>query len=89
MELHGGDTGPLERLRLKTGELKLMAFHPLGTARAAARQGDGIVDGDLRVHGVDGLFVSDGSVVPGALGVNPQLTIMALATRLGEHLCRS
>jgi choline dehydrogenase-like flavoprotein len=66
-----------------------MAFHPLGTARAAARPRDGVLDGDLRVHGLSGLYVSDGSAVPTALGVNPQLTIMALATRLGAHLCHS
>ena len=34
------------------------------------------------LHGVDGLYVSDASAVPSSLGVNPQITIMALATRL-------
>ena len=68
--------------------LKLMAFHPLGTARAAARPADGVVDADLRVHGVDGVYVADAGAVPTALGVNPQLTIMALATRLGAALAR-
>jgi len=33
------------------------------------------------VHDVPGLFIADGSTVPGPLGVNPQLTIMAMATR--------
>ena len=63
-----------------------MAFHPLGTARADARASHGVTDGDLAVHGVEGLYIADGSVVPSALGVNPQLTIMALATRLAYHL---
>jgi choline dehydrogenase-like flavoprotein len=70
----------------RTLDLRLMAFHPLGTARAHAHPRRGVVDGDLRMHGVEGLYVADGSVVPSSLGVNPQITIMALATRLAYHL---
>lgn len=84
--LRGGDLGPLRAHRLRPHELTLMAFHPMGTARADARPGSGVVDGDLQVHGVDGLYVSDASVMPSSLGVNPQITIMALATRLAYHL---
>lgn len=72
--------------RARARDLKLMAFHPLGTARADARSTHGVVDGDLRLHGVEGVLVADGSVVPSSLGVNPQLTIMALATRLAFGL---
>ena len=71
---------------LKAKDLTLMAFHPLGTACAHADPRRGVVDGDLRVHGVEGLYVADGSVVPSSLGVNPQITIMALATRLAYEL---
>jgi len=67
-------------------DLKLMAFHPLGTARADARPTHGVVDGDLAAHHLHGLFVADGAAVPSSLGVNPQLTIMALATRLAFRL---
>lgn len=67
-------------------DLRLMAFHPLGTARAHADPRAGVVDGDLQLHGVPGIHVADGAVVPTALGVNPQLTIMALATRLAFAL---
>lgn len=67
-------------------DLKPLAFHPLGTARADARPSHGVVDGDLALHGVRGVHVADGSVVPSSLGVNPQLTIMALATRLAFGL---
>jgi choline dehydrogenase-like flavoprotein len=72
--------------RARARDLKLMAFHPLGTARADADAARGVLDPDLAVHGVDGLYVADGSVVPSSLGVNPQITIMALATRLAFHL---
>jgi choline dehydrogenase-like flavoprotein len=72
--------------RARARDLKLMAFHPLGTARADMRATHGVVDSDLAVHGVEGLYVADGSVVPSSLGVNPQITIMALATRLAFHL---
>lgn len=74
--------------RARRSDLRLMAFHPLGTARAHARAAEGVVDGDLALHGVEGVHVADGSVVPSSLGVNPQLTIMALATRLAFHLLR-
>lgn len=67
-------------------DLRLAAFHPLGTARADARPKLGVVSQDLELHGTPGVYVADGSVVPTALGVNPQLTIMALATRLAFHL---
>jgi choline dehydrogenase-like flavoprotein len=73
-----------ERARLR--DLKPMAFHPLGTARADARPTHGVIDGNLAVHDVDGVYVADGSAVPSSLGVNPQMTIMALATRLAFAL---
>jgi choline dehydrogenase-like flavoprotein len=72
--------------RARARDLRLMAFHPLGTARADARASRGVVNGQLAHHGVHGVHVADGSVVPSALGVNPQLTIMSLATRLAFHL---
>ena len=93
-ELRDGDSTPLRSLDLRPSDLKLMGFHPLGTARAHEDPARGVVDADLAVHGVRGVHVADGSAVPGPLGVNPQITIMALATRLARHLtevpaCRS
>ena len=58
-------------------------------AHGRARPAHGVLDADGRVHGTDGVYVCDGSAVPSALGVNPQITIMTLATRLAHHLCRS
>jgi choline dehydrogenase-like flavoprotein len=85
-ELNDGDLEPLARHTAHAGELKVMAFHPLGTARMARNPDDGVTDAHGAVHGTRGLHVCDGSAVPSALGVNPQLTIMALATRLADRL---
>jgi choline dehydrogenase-like flavoprotein len=40
-----------------------------------------VVGLDHETHALRGLFVIDGSTVPGPPGVNPQLTVMAMATR--------
>jgi hypothetical protein len=85
-ELRDGDLTPLRECDVRPSNLTLLAFHPLGTARADARPAHGVVDADLKLRGVDGVYVSDGSVVPSSLGVNPQITIMALASRLAFHL---
>jgi choline dehydrogenase-like flavoprotein len=85
-ELRDGDLGPLRELDLRPRDLVLMAFHPLGTARADARPAHGVVDADLRLHGAANVHISDASVVPSSIGVNPQITVMALATRLAYRL---
>lgn len=83
--VEGAPEGPLPP-ELRAHDLALMAFHPLGTARADASPGTGVVDAQLELHGAKGVYVADASVVPSSLGVNPQITIMALATRLAYHL---
>ena len=85
-ELRDGELDPLRRAETRARDLTLMAFHPLGTARADARPAHGVVDGELALHDCEGVYVSDASVIPSSIGVNPQLTIMALATRLAYHL---
>jgi choline dehydrogenase-like flavoprotein len=84
--LRAGDVSPLQGLRVRPRQISAMAFHPLGTARAGADPTASVVDPQLQVHGVGGLYVADGSVVPSSLGVNPQITIMALAARLARSL---
>ena len=55
--------------------------HILGGAVMAASPEEGVVDVRQRVFGYENLLVCDGSVVPANIGVNPSLTITALAER--------
>ncbi len=81
--------GDLENFRtahLRPWDLEMSAYHPLGTCRMGTDPRTSVVDGDHETHEVRRLYVVDGSSVPGSLGVNPQVTIMALATRFAERL---
>ena len=55
--------------------------HILGGCRVGRSWEEGVVDPDHQVYAYPGLYVVDGSVVPENLGVNPSLTITALAER--------
>lgn len=84
--LRPDDLPALRRARLRPWDFDLSAYHPLGTARMGRDPSKSVVDQDHRVHGTDGLYVVDGSAVPTSLGVNPQVTIMAMATRAAEKI---
>jgi cholesterol oxidase len=60
---------------------KFTTVHPLGGCPMADDPARGVVDDAGAVHGYEGLYVLDGSIVPTALGVNPSKTIAALAER--------
>jgi choline dehydrogenase-like flavoprotein len=61
------------------------ADHAASTCRMSTSPAQGVVDGDLRVHGVDNLFVCSNAVYPSAGSINPTVTLTALALRLGDH----
>lgn len=69
----------------KASALRLTAYHPLGTVRMGG-DARGAIDGFGRVKGVNRLAVVDGSVFPSSLQVNPQVTIMAFATRAAHKI---
>lgn len=74
----------------------LLTVHPLGGCPIGASRDEGVVDEWGRVYDFasppgpsdfhDGLYVLDGSIVPGSLGANPALTIAAIAQRAAAKL---
>jgi len=63
-------------------------WHVVGTARMGDDPASSVVDPDCQVHGVEGLFVVDASVLPSAGSLNTGLTIIALALRAGDFIAR-
>jgi choline dehydrogenase-like flavoprotein len=61
-------------------DLAVFSAHVNGTCRLGTDPRTSGCTGDGERHGVRGLYVADGSLLPTAPGVNPQETIMALAT---------
>ena len=62
------------------------AAHQVGTCRMGIDPASSVVAPDGRVHGIENLFVADGSVLPTSLGVGPALTIAANALRVAARV---
>jgi choline dehydrogenase-like flavoprotein len=60
--------------------------HQCGTLRFGTDPARSVLDVDCRSHELDNLYVVDGSFFPSSAAVNPALTIMANALRVGDHL---
>jgi choline dehydrogenase-like flavoprotein len=63
-----------------------LSYHPLGTCKMGRDPKTSVIDLDHETHDVRSLFVVDASAVRGPIGVNPQLTIMAIAMRAADRI---
>ncbi|MGE5184348.1 MAG: FAD-dependent oxidoreductase [Acidobacteriota bacterium] len=79
----------LRRAKLRAWDFDVSAYHPLGTARMGIDPTSSVIGPDHQVHDCAGLYIVDGSAVPTSLGVNPQVTIMALATRAAAKIAHA
>lgn len=71
---------------IKKSSIEVLTVHMMGTAAMGADRAVSVVDEFGRVHDADRLFVADASLFPSPIGVNPMLTIQALATRNASHI---
>src|SRR3954454_2402433 len=66
--------------------MRLEAFHPMGTARMDASPDRGVCATTGEVHGASGLYVAAASLLPSSIGVNPMMTIIAMASRVARQM---
>lgn len=65
---------------------QVLTAHPLGGCPMGMSRERGVVDPCGEVFDYPGLYIADGSAMPGPVGPNPSLTIAALSDRIAEHI---
>jgi choline dehydrogenase-like flavoprotein len=83
---HPREAAAIRDTRHGAGALTPVGFHPMGTARMGGDPQRSATDQWGAVRGTTGLHVVDTSLFPSCVGVNPQLTLMAFATRIARQL---
>jgi choline dehydrogenase-like flavoprotein len=81
-----GGLEALKRMSIAPGQLSPSGFHPMGTCRMGHDPASSVVGPWGEAYGVRGLYIADASIFPSCPGVNPQITIMAFATRTAFHI---
>ncbi|MFU8805160.1 MAG: GMC family oxidoreductase N-terminal domain-containing protein [Bradymonadaceae bacterium] len=80
------DIDKLRHMKVRANDFITTSWHPLGTCQIGTNPSSSVVDLNHETHDVRRLFIVDGSILPGPTGLNPQLTIMALANRAAERI---
>lgn len=87
---HPDQLDDLGRIVRDAGDLMLNSAHPQGGNAISRDPGIGVVDEDFRVRHrgkpIENLYVADASVFPSSVTVNPQLTVMALASYAAQTI---
>ena len=79
--------GVAQAMLIRDGRIPLAGVaHQCGTVRFGTHPETSALDPDCKAHDLDNLYVVDTSFFPSSAAVNPALTAMANARRVGEHL---
>lgn len=74
---------------IRENSVALFSAHPLGSARSGTDPRRSAAGPTGAVHGVEGLWIGDGSILPSAPGANPMMSIMSIAWRTADALLAS
>ncbi|HEY3126583.1 MAG TPA: GMC family oxidoreductase N-terminal domain-containing protein [Candidatus Limnocylindria bacterium] len=90
LEHVGGPIEPfvaeIERRGVAPNRVTLFSAHQMSSCRIGVDPATSVADPDGQVYGVRGLYITDASAFPNACGVNPMLTVMALARRTASRM---
>lgn len=88
LEIHSVDEidRVLAKLENKPQRLRLVSYHPQGTLRMGADPANSVVSPHGETHDVKGLYVTDASLLPTSIIVNPQVTVYALASYISSEI---
>jgi len=76
----------IERASVAPNRLPLFSAHQMGTCRIGTDRASAVCDPDGAVFGMPGVYVADSSLFPASSGVNPMITIMALARYVSQRI---
>ncbi|MDO8520151.1 MAG: GMC family oxidoreductase [Deltaproteobacteria bacterium] len=74
---------------IRPSDLELMTVHVMGTCQMGADPKKSVINPFGESHHIRGLYVADASIFPTSIGVNPQESIMAFATRTAFHIAEN
>ncbi len=80
------DVGLLDRARWEPNRVAVFSAHPMGGCAMGRDPEKSVVDARLKVHWLDNVWITDGSVFPTSLGVNPQESILGIAHWAADHI---
>ncbi len=80
------DLSPIDALTMDADTMELTAVHPMSSVPMSDDPHIGPVDSRGKHHGLDGLWVADGSLFPTSIGGPPQVSIYALGLHVGQAI---
>ncbi|KAI3343883.1 long chain fatty alcohol oxidase [Ustulina deusta] len=78
----------IEKTGLSSPLAQFACAHQMGSCKMSAKPQDGVVDSKGEVYGTQNLYVADASVFPSASGVNPMITVMAIADYISRGVSK-
>lgn len=78
----------VRRKPFRSQQATFVSAHQMGTCRMGSSAKSSVVDPTCQVWGTEGLYVVDASVFPSASGVNPMVTVMAIADWASQEIAR-